>query len=308
MSEETKEAAKPEAKSEATLIDLVRSLPKDPLSDAVRAKVDGMNKVMHKLFTEHKELQAQLRDSKMATMKSEAAKKSLHKEKVRLRKAAEEQLESIKANVEALQQSKREAEQKSRTPTHHTVVWHFEGGILYRTFKDYVEACSFYHAIRETEKLITQAGVVHEEGIDDGMVDVYLQRQRREVEERMKALGIEPEVLIPEQVEQTLRDVRQWMTYRLQDTDHPAPSAMINLLDRVNDMLIDDEDERDEPSDWKEADAAVRHATDMVGDDENYRSKEDIDAWLNELDDDDNQAANEERYRVEVEALANEEL
>jgi hypothetical protein len=114
----------------------------------------------------------------------------------------------------------------------------------------------------------------------------------------MKALGIEPEVLIPEQVEQTLRDVRQWMTYRLQDTDHPAPSAMINLLDRVNDMLIDDEDERDEPSDWKEADAAVRHATDMVGDDENYRSKEDIDAWLNELDESGSTGSSSEQRTV----------
>lgn len=235
---------------EASLKDLVDRLPDDPLSEAVKAKVAGLNSQMQRLVSEHRKMKEENRQYKETN-------KKLHGEKETARKKLEEQLASIKANVDAMEQSKREQDG-------YTILWTYGDDLMARVFRERQKALDFYSAIGGVSKVMCESEIKNmhqvELNVEQFLVEQFLRMQHEKLESRMAALGFENEVGIPEQVEDTLRLARDFI-YAVEDEPGDTPHHVLarELKERLNEMLIDDDDV--EPPDWRHPD--WRHPDDV---------------------------------------------
>jgi len=263
-------------KENYTLRELSEKLPKDGLGIAIRAKIVLIEESFKELAKEHGNYRQQARVATHERDKAVAAKKAIRKEKEALRKASEEQLAGIKANVEALRQSKSE-------PEGFTVIWLWQERLLSRVMRGKEEAWDFYSAIGEVEKVMCPAELGATHNTDSNVVRFFLNNQRKKLEERMAALGLEPEIHVPDEVEDVLqRAYEQLMLMKA----HPgnAPAERDNLIETLRGMLVDPENEPggtwaredddgcpqepDDTTDWEDTDAEIDHIADMADDED----------------------------------------
>jgi hypothetical protein len=245
-----------------TLRQLVDGLPDDDLSSDIRAKVSEVEKNFMSLAQKYKDLQTDCQHLKREADKAKAAKDAMHKEKEAMRREAEERLGALKANVEAIKKAKTQA-------SGYTIVFLWRGKLTVRVMHDQTEAAAFIEALGDKTPLVAcKATTWSMNMVDPSAIDDFLESRRGELIAQMDALGIEQEIVIPDEVEDTLRETRLFLTRSLQNVDQPPPK-MLQLIERLNAMLIDE----DEPkglygpsTEGKMASVAAKHPLDELAD------------------------------------------
>jgi len=119
-----------------------------------------------------------------------------------------------------------------------SAMWIWDGNISWHTFAEERKALDFYNALGDIPKCFCPAPVrlAHN---NENTAAKFLADKRRRIEEQMKALGLNNEVSVPDEVDCVLRDALALMQDCMANKKMNSKD-MKTLMKDISSMLIDE--------------------------------------------------------------------